>query len=89
MKYIISIHIIRGECGFGVMDGNKVAIERVESLFDEDEVKSAVKLVKTIGVINLFGNAGVHFSKADLSLYAKHALDIESPEMLIDLLNRQ
>ena len=68
--------------------GIKVAIERVESLFDEDEVKSAVKLVKTIGVINLFGNAGVHFSKADLSLYAKHALDIESPEMLIDLLNR-
>ena len=33
--------------------GIKVAIERVESLFDEDEVKSAVKLVKTIGVINL------------------------------------
>ncbi len=33
--------------------------------------------IKAIGIINLFGNAGVHFSKADLSLYAKYALDIE------------
>lgn len=61
-------------------------MERVEGLFDTEVADDAIKLVKTIGMINLFGNAGVSFTKKDLSLYAKNALGIISPEGVIDLL---
>lgn len=68
--------------------GIRVALERVEGLFDEKIVINTSKIVKAIGMINLFGNAGVHFGKTDLAQYAKLALDIESPEYYIDLLNK-
>lgn len=66
--------------------GIRVSLERVEGLFDPEVADDAIKLVKTIGMINLFGNAGVSFTKKDLSLYAKNALGIISPEGVIDLL---
>ena len=66
--------------------GIRVSLERVEGLFDTEVADDAIKLVKTIGMINLFGNAGVSFTKKDLSLYAKNALGIISPEGVIDLL---
>ena len=66
--------------------GIRVSLERVEGLFDTEIADDAIKLVKTIGMINLFGNAGVSFTKKDLSLYAKNALGIISPEGVIDLL---
>ena len=68
--------------------GIRVALERVESLFDADIADNAIKLVKTIGMMNLFGNAGIRCSKKDLSLYAKNALGIEEPEVVIDLLTQ-
>ena len=66
--------------------GIRVSLERVEGSFDPEVADDAIKLVKTIGMINLFGNAGVSFAKKDLSLYAKNALGIISPEGVIDLL---
>ena len=63
-------------------------MERVEGLFDPEVADDAIKLVKTIGMINLFGNAGVSFTKKDLSLYAMNALGIISPEGVIDLLTQ-
>ncbi len=68
--------------------GIKVSLERVESLFEEETVKDASKLIKTIGLINLFGNAGIKCSKEDLSLYARYALGIENPELIIDTLDQ-
>lgn len=66
--------------------GIRVGLERVEGLFETEFVANASKLVKTIGMMNLFGNAGVSCSKEDLSLYAKCALDIKDPDPIIDLL---
>lgn len=71
-----------------IWTGIKVSLERVESLFDEDTVKDASKLIKTIGLINLFGNAGIKCSKEDLSLYARYALGIENPKIIIDTLDQ-
>ena len=62
--------------------------KRQEGLFDPEVADDAIKLVKTIGMINLFGNAGVSFTKKDLSLYAMNALGIISPEGVIDLLTQ-
>ena len=66
----------------------RVSLERVEGLFDGDIATSAIALVKTIGMINLFGKAGVQLDKNALSVYARTALDINTPSEIIDLLTQ-
>ena len=61
----------------------RVALERVEGLFEIEQIENASKIIKTIGLCNLFGNS-VSFEKADLCQYIKLALDIEQPEKIID-----
>lgn len=68
--------------------GIRVALERIEGLFDSEIAENAIKLVKAIGMMNLFGNAGIRCSKNELSLYAKNALNIGEPETVIDLLTQ-
>ncbi|MCR9012142.1 hypothetical protein [Gabonibacter chumensis] len=68
--------------------GIRVGLERIEGLFESGFVTDATKLVKTIGMMNLFGNAGVSCTKEELSLYAKYALNIEEPEAVINLLTK-
>lgn len=61
----------------------RVTIERIEGLFDESIVIDAIKLAKCIGMLNLFGTAGIKMEHDALCLYAKHALDIEDPNRII------
>ena len=63
-------------------------MERVEGLFEGDIATSAIALVKTIGMINLFGKAGVQLDKNALSVYARTALGINTPGEIIDLLTQ-
>lgn len=64
----------------------KVAIERVEALFDSQEIIDAYKLIKTIGLLNIFAKAGATLDKDFLISYAKLALGILKPEPIIDKL---
>ena len=64
----------------------RVAIERVEGILQGQDVIDCIKLVKAIGMINLFGNAGVHLSEKELCFYAKHAMNVNKPEALISSL---
>lgn len=66
----------------------RVALERVEGYFDIDKIYQASLIVKTIGLCNLFSNS-IRFENNNLSLYAKLALDIETPEDLITELENQ
>jgi len=68
----------------------QMSIERVEcSTWKEPEMMiDAIKIVKSIGLISLFGNAGSTFSEPDMSLYARMALDISNPEEIIHDLKR-
>ena len=66
----------------------RVSLERVEGLFEGDIATSAIALVKTIGMINLFGKAGVQLDKNALSTYARSALGINTPDEIIDLLTQ-
>lgn len=68
--------------------GIRVGLERVEGLFDGTTASNAIKLVKAIGMLNLFGRAGIQLDKEDLSTYARCALGIENPEAIIDLLTQ-
>lgn len=71
-----------------IWTGIRVGLERVEGLFEGEMASDAIKLIKTIGMLNLFGNAGVKLNKTDLSTYARFALGISNPEEVIDLLTQ-
>ncbi|MDD4528200.1 MAG: hypothetical protein PHF25_09285, partial [Candidatus Margulisbacteria bacterium] len=60
----------------------RVALERIEGIFDLDKIETASNIVKTIGLCNLFGNSATFDEKA-LSQYLRLALNIEEPERLI------
>ena len=61
----------------------RVALERVEGFSAVERIDNASKIVKTIGLCNLFGNA-INFDERALSQYAKLALNISNPEEIIN-----
>ena len=68
----------------------QVAIERVEGqLWDtKTDLVDAIKLVKAIGLLNLFGNSSFKMNREQTALYAKAALDIENPTSLLNKLEQ-
>ena len=60
----------------------RVALERVEGLFDLDKIDTANKIVKVIGLCNLFGSS-VTFDEKVLKEYLQIALNIEQPQKII------
>lgn len=62
----------------------RVAIERSESgLIKEKDISSSVKLVKTIGLLNLFAGSHVSITKDMILEYAQIALGIKNPESIL------
>lgn len=68
----------------------RMAIERVENRDWTDKAKmiNASKVVKSIGIMNLFGNAGFMLSREQLATYAEYALGIEDGQIIIEDLER-
>lgn len=66
----------------------QVAIERVEGhdWSDHRQMLDAVNLVKAIGLLNLFGNAGFKLNEEQLALYAQNAMHIDDAGVIIRLL---
>lgn len=65
--------------------GMHTAIERVEghNWDNEDDFKSALKIVKAIGLMNLFGTAAFSLKPEDMATYAKLAMGIDNAEVII------
>lgn len=64
----------------------RVAIERVESgIINKNSINDALKVVKTIGLLNLFYN-GVVIDQDFLDVYASKALGIKNPKDIIEKL---
>lgn len=63
----------------------RIAIERVEGSDwkTSGEMLDAIKIVKSIGMINLFGNAGFTFNLPDATTYAELALGIERSSVIL------
>lgn len=68
----------------------RIAIERIEGQDwkDKDEMVDAIKLVKAIGMLNLFGTAGFTLNRSQLAIYAHNALDISDADKIIGELER-
>lgn len=60
----------------------RIAIERTEGLLG-NEITNALKLVKTIGLLNIFATASARINRAFLSEYGKYSLGIKQPEPII------
>lgn len=74
---------------FSQWNSIKSTIERVKGRFDDDRVDYRVTLVKTIGLINLFGsNIGV-CDKNVLASYLNLTLGIDNAELLIKDLEKK
>ncbi len=63
----------------------RIAIERAEGLLNE-EVTAALKLVKTIGLLNIFATAASRINRKFLTEYGKFSLGIKQPERIIEQL---
>lgn len=63
----------------------RIAIERVEGCDWKTpiEMLHAIKIVKTIGMLNLFGNAGCTFTIPDMTVYAELALGVEFASVVL------
>lgn len=66
----------------------KEAIERAEAGI-ENKLDDALSILKTIGLLNIFGRAGQKITPEFISTYARIALNIGNPETIIDLLNQK
>lgn len=64
----------------------KLSIEKAEALFDEDMLISACKIIKTIGLLNIFAKSGSRLDKEFLETYSKLALGIENIEEILNKL---
>ena len=68
----------------------RVAIERVESgVIHAAYTTDALKIVKSIGLLTLFGNSATSISKELLITYAQKALAIKNPGKIIEALTSQ
>ena len=67
----------------------QVSIERVEGQdwSDNEEMLQAVKLVKAIGLLNLFGTAGFKLTERHLTDYAREAMAIDNAKEIIQKLS--
>ena len=60
------------------------AINRVENgVVEEQDTEDAIKIVKTIGLLNIFAAANTSLDLQALTKYSKTALDIAEPERII------
>lgn len=66
----------------------QVSIERVEgqSWESKEEMYQAINIVKAIGLMNLFGTATFKLTSEQFAIYAKYAMDIPTPEVVIQKL---
>lgn len=66
----------------------RVAIERTESgVIHSAYINDALKIVKSIGLLTLFGSSATSISKELLISYAQKALAIKNAEKIIDVLS--
>ncbi|MFQ5750600.1 MAG: hypothetical protein ACE5HI_01265, partial [bacterium] len=66
----------------------KKAIERVEGSFDENLI-DALKLAKSIGLLNIFGKESARLDSHFLSGYARICLGVEHPDPVLKKLESQ
>lgn len=63
----------------------RTAVERVEGLFDK-EITDAAKIIKTIGLLNIFAPESASLTDEFIYSYSLHVLNIHEPAAIVDRL---
>lgn len=68
----------------------RISIERIEgsNWKEPHQMLDSIKIVKAIGLLNLFGNAGFSMKKSEMSDYASMAMGVESANTILHELER-
>lgn len=66
----------------------KVALERVDGNFEDEDIDYASRIVKTIGLLNIFASNGSLLNIEFLIGYSQEALDIPDPDGIIERLKQ-
>lgn len=64
----------------------KSSIDRAEALFDRDILVAASKIIKTIGLLNIFAKSGSRLDRQFLESYSKLALGIDDVDEILNKL---
>lgn len=64
----------------------KGALERVESDLEEEFLLDALKIVKSVGLLNIFASKGANLDKNFLLQYASTCLGVNTPELVLKAL---
>lgn len=64
----------------------RTAIERAEG-FEMDKMEDAIKIIKTIGLLNIFASASARLNKDFLCDYGKYSLGLTNTEKTLDQLS--
>ena len=65
----------------------KNSIERVEGIFEE-KMTEVIKLIKTIGLLQIFGHKGSVIDISFIIKYAKFSLGVDTAEEIVQLLEK-
>jgi len=68
---------------FSAWKSIRMSLEKVESLFDEN-LKDYEKLVKTIGLLSIYAQAGSYINRNFLIKYAQKSLGVKNADKLIE-----
>ncbi len=68
---------------FSAWKSIRTSLEKVESLFDKN-LPDYEKLIKTIGLLSIYAQAGSYINRDFLIKYSEKSLDIQNPETLIE-----
>jgi hypothetical protein len=68
----------------------QVSIERIENISwdNTSEMTNAIKIVKALGLLNLFGNASFTMNQRQLEKYAQLAMDISDSNIIVNKLQK-
>lgn len=66
----------------------KTTLDKVESIFSEQDIEAARKLAKTIGLLSIFAPASAELSRSFMVTYAQRSLGIAEAEDVLRLLEK-
>jgi len=67
----------------------KSALDQVDTRLEDKHIIDARKIIKSIGLLNIFSNAGAKLDKVFIENYSRLALDIENANEIISELENQ
>ena len=88
LNYLYSYLISKDNKDYTQWSAIKIALERVEGIIEIDYLDSS-KIIKTIGLLNIFASKSAKINREFLEVYCRISLGIKDPILLIKILEEK